>query len=86
MIAVFTIHCIFVKEGFQRHAFKQFAKLHKKRLGEIVFLAEGRRKASVVKKLIDSALPSTDFPAAMVHPRDGVLHWMLDSEAASLIR
>ncbi len=53
---------------------------------EIIFLAEGEKKSSIVQKVIESAKPSTDFPATMVRPHDGVLHWLLDSQAASAMR
>jgi 6-phosphogluconolactonase len=53
---------------------------------EIVFLAEGEKKASIVQKVIESAAPSPDIPATMVRPLDGVLHWMLDSEGAAHLR
>jgi 6-phosphogluconolactonase len=52
---------------------------------EIIFLAEGEKKASIVQKVIESAAPSPDIPATMVRPPDGVLHWMLDSAAAAQI-
>jgi 6-phosphogluconolactonase len=52
---------------------------------EIIFLAEGEKKASIVRKVIESATPSMDFPATMVRPHDGGLRWMLDSEASSFI-
>ena len=53
---------------------------------EIIFLAEGEKKASIVRKVIESAMPSMNFPATMVRPHDGVLRWMLDSEVSSFIR
>jgi 6-phosphogluconolactonase len=52
---------------------------------EIIFLAAGSKKASVIRNVLESAGPSVDLPATMVRPRDGILHWMLDTEAASLI-
>ncbi|HEY6953172.1 MAG TPA: 6-phosphogluconolactonase [Bacteroidota bacterium] len=53
---------------------------------EILFLAGGARKASIVRKVIESAAPSSEIPATMVRPHDGDLQWFLDAEAASHIR
>jgi len=53
---------------------------------EIIVLAEGTKKASVLKKVIGSVSTSKDFPMTMVRPHDGELHWILDSEAASFVR
>jgi 6-phosphogluconolactonase len=52
----------------------------------VIFLAEGGKKASIVQKVIESAAPTPDMPATMVRPLDGTLHWVLDAEAASQIR
>jgi 6-phosphogluconolactonase len=53
---------------------------------DVIFLAGGERKAPILKKMIESALPSPNLPATMVRPHDGELHWMLDTAAASFIR
>jgi 6-phosphogluconolactonase len=53
---------------------------------QIMFLADGKKKASIVQKVIESAAPTPDLPATMVRPTDGVVHWILDAEAASQIR
>lgn len=53
---------------------------------EVIFIAEGERKAPILKKMIESPVPSLDLPATMVRPHNGVAHWMLDSAAASSIR
>jgi len=54
--------------------------------GEVMFLAEGEKKASIIQKVIETGSASPDIPATMVHPHNGVLHWMIDSDAASRIR
>ena len=53
---------------------------------QVLFLAEGGKKASIVQKVIESSAPTPDIPATMVRPLDGALHWILDVEAASQIR
>jgi len=52
---------------------------------EVIMLVAGKNKASIVKNIIESPKASLKIPATLVHPRDGILHWMLDSEAASLV-
>ena len=49
----------------------------------VVFLASGAEKAKVVKSVLaDHAM----LPAAMAHPTDGRLDWILDRDAARLLR
>jgi 6-phosphogluconolactonase len=52
---------------------------------EILFLASGRRKASIVQRVFGTPESAKDLPATMVRPVDGRLRWMLDEEAASQI-
>jgi 6-phosphogluconolactonase len=50
---------------------------------QIVFLASGREKAGIVKKvLLDK---KSRLPAQMIQPQKGMLLWLLDREAASLL-
>jgi 6-phosphogluconolactonase len=53
---------------------------------EIIFLAEGRKKASIIRKVIEHSAPSPALPSSMIRPYDGELHWMLETEAASGIQ
>lgn len=53
---------------------------------QVIFLAEGRKKSSIIQKVIESGAPTLEIPATMVRPLDGTLHWILDSEAASQMR
>jgi 6-phosphogluconolactonase len=49
----------------------------------VIFLVSGAEKAKVVKTvLVDGAL----LPAAMVRPTNGRLEWILDRDAAALLR
>ena len=52
---------------------------------EILFLVSGRSKADIVQRIISIKQPAKEFPATMVNPENGTLHWMLDSEAVVLI-
>ncbi len=52
----------------------------------IQFLVLGPRKAEMVRAILSPAAEDatrTSLPAAWVHARDGVVEWLLDSEAAS---
>ncbi len=48
---------------------------------EILFLAAGKSKSDIVQRIISIKQPAKEFPASMVNPESGTLHWMLDSEA-----
>jgi 6-phosphogluconolactonase len=50
---------------------------------EVVFLVSGKQKAGVVKAVIESGDQS--LPAHKVAPVNGVLTWLLDRDAASLL-
>jgi 6-phosphogluconolactonase len=52
---------------------------------EILFLASGKRKASIVQRVLGTMKSTKDLPATMVRSVDGRLRWMLDEEAASQI-
>ena len=52
---------------------------------EVLFLASGRSKSDIVQRIISIKQPAKEFPASMVNPENGTLHWMLDSEAMVLI-
>jgi len=49
--------------------------------GEIVFLVSGKKKAPILKSIIEGA--SVQYPAQMIRPVHGNLTWLLDREAAS---
>ncbi len=52
---------------------------------QVVFLAEGDKKASIVRKTVYVGTPTEEIPASLIHPERGTLHWMLDADAASLL-
>jgi 6-phosphogluconolactonase len=49
----------------------------------VIFLAAGKNKAAMVKKILKGDKSETRFPASYVNPVDGSLIWYLDSDAAS---
>jgi 6-phosphogluconolactonase len=52
---------------------------------DVLFLAAGKSKSEIVQRIISIKEPAKEFPASMVNPENGTLHWMLDSEAMVLI-
>ena len=53
------------------------------RADQIFFLAAGRKKAQIVRKIFIEGPPLVECPAAGVRPARGGLSWWLDEEAAS---
>jgi 6-phosphogluconolactonase len=49
----------------------------------VLFLVDGKDKASALASVFDPASPPEQFPAKMVHPRTGNLIWMIGKDAAS---
>jgi 6-phosphogluconolactonase len=52
---------------------------------KVVFLVAGKDKAEAVNDVINGARDIETKPAQLIHPENGELVWMLDSEAASLL-
>jgi 6-phosphogluconolactonase len=52
----------------------------------IVFLVAGASKAAILRRVLSTTGPSKDLPATMVLPKEGILLWMIDADAASEIR
>ncbi|MBE0678886.1 MAG: 6-phosphogluconolactonase, partial [Bacteroidales bacterium] len=52
----------------------------------IYFIVTGRQKASVVSEIIEAKVGSDRYPASRVNPGSGQLVWLLDSEAAAMIK
>ena len=51
----------------------------------IAFLVTGENKSERVKEIFDQEPNSVYYPASLVNPENGTLHWFLDKEAANLI-
>lgn len=52
----------------------------------VVFLSTGAGKAAVVKEILEGPLRPDRLPAQIVRPAGGDLVWMLDGEAAALLK
>ena len=52
----------------------------------VVFIAAGSGKAAVVKEILEGPLRPDTLPAQIVRPAGGDLVWMLDREAAALLK
>ena len=52
----------------------------------IYFIVTGRQKASIVSEIIEAKAGSDRYPASRVSPGSGQLVWLLDSEAAALLK
>ncbi len=51
----------------------------------VAFLVTGDSKAERVKEIIEEEPHSAYYPASLVRPATGTLHWFLDTEAAKLL-
>ena len=51
----------------------------------VVFMATGVGKAQAIRRVLEPSGAEPPVPAALVRPRDGVVHWFIDREAASLL-
>jgi 6-phosphogluconolactonase len=52
---------------------------------EIIFLVSGKRKATVLKKVLCGDDDPENYPALRIHPDKGRVTWFVDEEAASLL-
>ncbi len=53
---------------------------------KVVFLVAGKSKAQIISSILKLERGEARWPASLVHPTPGELHWLLDAEAASLLR
>jgi len=51
----------------------------------VIFLVSGKEKANILREVLESA-PAQSYPAQFIRPIDGSLLWLVDREAASLLR
>lgn len=49
---------------------------------KIVFIAEGKSKASAIKSILEGEYEPDKFPAQLIKPQSGDLHWFMDNEAS----
>ena len=51
---------------------------------QIAFLVFGEAKAKAVNQVLNGPIDTNKYPAQLIHPIHGELHWFLDQAAASL--
>ena len=51
----------------------------------VVFLVTGKKKAEIVENIINNRAEALNFPASFIVPTYGMLNWIVDKEAASLL-
>ncbi|HVP10916.1 MAG TPA: 6-phosphogluconolactonase [Phycisphaerae bacterium] len=51
----------------------------------IAFLVAGKKKASILRKVLEAKPARDACPAAGVHPADGTVTWLVDEDAAGLL-
>ena len=49
---------------------------------EIVFMVDGEKKAGILEKVLEGKHQPSQFPAQLIAPGTGELHWFLDKAAA----
>jgi 6-phosphogluconolactonase len=52
----------------------------------VLFLVSGMKKNDIVRRVLETPGPDAEIPATLVDPPDAPVHWMLDVDAASLLR
>lgn len=77
-----TVKSVFVEEQ-QLYRITMSAPLinHAK---QIAFLVFGSAKANAVHQVLEGPIDTNKYPAQLIHPIHGELHWFLDQAAASL--
>lgn len=53
---------------------------------KVYYIVTGKGKAAIVSEIVEKKPGSESYPASWVNPGSGHLVWMLDSEAASLLK
>lgn len=52
----------------------------------IVFIVTGSSKSKIVYDILNGSINSKNYPAAFIQPASGKLTWLIDKEAASLLK
>jgi len=52
---------------------------------QVIFLVAGANKAAAVKAVLEGPLQPENLPAQLIKPETGILTWLLDSQAASML-
>jgi 6-phosphogluconolactonase len=51
----------------------------------VSFLVTGKGKAKVLSEIINDTSAGKKYPASKINPSKGILEWIVDEEAASLL-
>ena len=51
--------------------------------GCVAFVAYGSKKADALKHVLKGEYQPQEYPAQLIHPEDGEVHWFVDKDAAS---
>jgi len=49
----------------------------------IIFMVTGKKKSKILEKVMNAPFDPEKYPAQLIHPEDGVMHWFVDRVAAS---
>jgi 6-phosphogluconolactonase len=51
-----------------------------------IFFAAGKKKASIIRRILETKGADDKLPASLIRPKDGTLCWMIDEDAGSLLK
>ncbi|MBA2250259.1 MAG: 6-phosphogluconolactonase [Chitinophagaceae bacterium] len=51
----------------------------------VFFVVTGEKKAGIIKEILSTETPPLSYPAMLIQPYNGELHWFLDTSAAEFI-
>jgi 6-phosphogluconolactonase len=52
---------------------------------KIIFVVSGMKKATILRDVSNSSQPNLAMPVTFVQPTDGIVQWMVDADAASML-
>ncbi len=52
----------------------------------VVFIVTGKNKSKIADNILNFSIDSNKYPASFINPVNGKLSWLLDKEAASLLK
>lgn len=52
----------------------------------ILFIVTGKNKSKIINDILNNKIESKNYPASFIKPLNGKLIWLLDNEAASLLK
>ncbi len=78
-----TVKSVFIKEQNQYRITMTAPLINQSK--QIAFLVFGNEKATAVQHVFNDIINIEKYPAQLIHPLNGELHWFLDESAATLI-